>query len=232
MILVLSIFSNHRARNKIFEGLNEINALEGKISTSNYCLYPHSQGLLSSLSFPFLSSLSRSKGREKETETLGTMLCCASLKNGFALIGLQMTSTKVNTPTNHNSSKQRNEAIGIPWNYLKLAQTAGKIARTRCDWFWLKNWREIFKPIAKRRNRQLRNDFLQSFKRYSILLDDITYVCHTEKTNREQYHADEQHNQFPEATQSRWMLLDDTWSKYFHSTKLKTKKNKKNIKIQ
>ena len=31
MILVLSIFSTHIARNKMYEGLNEINALEGKI---------------------------------------------------------------------------------------------------------------------------------------------------------------------------------------------------------
>ena len=124
---------------------------------------------------------------------------------------------------------KQSEFLEITWNLLKLREKSRVQGAIGSGW---KTGARFFKPIAKRRNRQLRNDFLQSFKRYSILLDDITYVCHTEKTNREQYHADEQHNQFPEATQSRWMLLDDTWSKYFHSTKLKTKKNKKNIKIQ
>ena len=46
------------------------------------------------------------------------------------------TKTKVITPTNHDRGKQRDETITIPSNYLKLAQSAGKITRTWCDWFW------------------------------------------------------------------------------------------------
>ena len=44
--------------------------------------------------------------------------------------------TKTITPTNHNRSKQHYEPITIPSNYLQLAQSAGKIRRTWCDWFW------------------------------------------------------------------------------------------------
>ena len=46
------------------------------------------------------------------------------------------TKTKAITPTNHNRGKQRHEPITIPSNYLKLAQSAGKITRAWCDWFW------------------------------------------------------------------------------------------------
>ena len=46
------------------------------------------------------------------------------------------TKTKVITPTNHDRGKQRDEPITPPSNYLKLAQSAGKITRTRRDWFW------------------------------------------------------------------------------------------------
>ena len=31
--------------------------------------------------------------------------------------------------------------------------SSGKIARTRCHWLWLVNWREFFKPITERSNR-------------------------------------------------------------------------------
>jgi len=46
------------------------------------------------------------------------------------------TKTKAITPTSHNRSRQRDEPITIPSNYLKLAQSAGKITRTWRDWFW------------------------------------------------------------------------------------------------
>ena len=46
------------------------------------------------------------------------------------------TKTKVITLTNHNRNKQRHEPIRIPSDYLKLARSAAKITRTRCDWFW------------------------------------------------------------------------------------------------
>ena len=39
------------------------------------------------------------------------------------------TKTKAITPTNHDRGKQRDEPITIPRNYLKLAQSAGKITR-------------------------------------------------------------------------------------------------------
>ena len=47
------------------------------------------------------------------------------------------TKTKVITPTNYDRGKQRDEPITIPSNYLKLAQSAGKITRTwrYCFWF-------------------------------------------------------------------------------------------------
>ena len=56
------------------------------------------------------------------------------------------TNTKVITATS-NMSKLREDPIRIPSNYPQRVQSAGKIARSRCDWFcfrshWLKNWRE------------------------------------------------------------------------------------------
>ena len=46
------------------------------------------------------------------------------------------TKTKVVTPTNRDRGKQRDEPITIPSNYLKLAQSAGKIMCTWHNWFW------------------------------------------------------------------------------------------------
>ena len=46
------------------------------------------------------------------------------------------TKTKAITPTNHNRSRQRDEPITIRSNYLYLPQSAGKITRTWCHWFW------------------------------------------------------------------------------------------------
>ena len=45
--------------------------------------------------------------------------------------------TKAITPTNHNRNEQHYEPITVPSNYPQLAQSAGKITRTWCDWFWL-----------------------------------------------------------------------------------------------
>ena len=47
------------------------------------------------------------------------------------------TKTKAIIPTNHNRNKQHYEPITVPSNYPQLAQSAGKITRTWCDWFWL-----------------------------------------------------------------------------------------------
>ena len=46
------------------------------------------------------------------------------------------TKTKAITPTNYDRGKQRDEPITIPSNFLKLAQSTGKITRTWRDWFW------------------------------------------------------------------------------------------------
>ena len=50
------------------------------------------------------------------------------------------TKTKaIITPTNCNHvdrGKQHDEPITFPSNYQKLAQSAGRITRTWCDWFW------------------------------------------------------------------------------------------------
>ena len=46
------------------------------------------------------------------------------------------TKTKAITPTDHDRSRQRDEPITIPSNYLKLAQSGGKIMRSWRDWFW------------------------------------------------------------------------------------------------
>ena len=45
------------------------------------------------------------------------------------------TKIKAITPTNHDRGKQRDEPITVPSNYLKLAQSAGKITPTWRDWF-------------------------------------------------------------------------------------------------
>ena len=64
------------------------------------------------------------------------------------------TETKAITPTNHNRSRQRDEPITVPSNYLKLAQSAGKITRTWRDWFWFCfSLVENLAPITKRSNR-------------------------------------------------------------------------------
>ena len=48
--------------------------------------------------------------------------------------GCRKTNAKTITPTNLNGSKQRDEPIRIPGNYLQLAQSAGKITHIWCDW--------------------------------------------------------------------------------------------------
>ena len=46
------------------------------------------------------------------------------------------TKTKAIIPTNHNRNKQHDEPITVPSNYLPLAQSAGKMTLTWCEWFW------------------------------------------------------------------------------------------------
>lgn len=45
-------------------------------------------------------------------------------------------NNKVITPTNHNSRKQRDEAIRIPAITCYLLKGQEKITCTRCAWFW------------------------------------------------------------------------------------------------
>ena len=68
---------------------------------------------------------------------------------------VEKTIGKVTTPTNPNRSKERDEPIKIPSNYLSLTQSAGKSAPSRCDPFWfcfslVENWRKILKPIRSK----------------------------------------------------------------------------------
>ena len=68
------------------------------------------------------------------------------------------TKTKSITPTNHNRSKLLDEPITTPGNYPYLAQSAEKSHVHSAIGFglvsrWFKNWRDPFKPITKRSNR-------------------------------------------------------------------------------
>lgn len=86
--------------------------------------------------------------------------------------GTQLDSARSKTPTNHferfwnncrktnfelitptycnsyyNRSKQGKEPIGIPSYHLSLPQSAGKIARTRSELFWL--WISLVEKLAR-----------------------------------------------------------------------------------
>ena len=66
------------------------------------------------------------------------------------------TKTKAITPTNYDRGKQRDEPITIPSNYLAQSQEKSRVHGAIGFGFashWLKNWREPFKPIIKRSNR-------------------------------------------------------------------------------
>ena len=70
--------------------------------------------------------------------------------------GFQITST------NYNRSRQRDEPITIPSNYLFIRTKRGKnhaymveLASRGFASHWLKNWRESLKPITRRSNRNL-----------------------------------------------------------------------------
>lgn len=72
------------------------------------------------------------------------------------------------TPTNRNSSKQHDEPIRT------LAITCSLFkSRVQCviafgfASHWLKTWREIFRPVIKCSNRIPRNNFRQSFEKYT-----------------------------------------------------------------
>ena len=65
------------------------------------------------------------------------------------------TKTKAITPTNHDRSRQRDEPITITCNSLEAREKSrvhGAIG-FGFDFHWLKNWRDSFKPITKRSNR-------------------------------------------------------------------------------
>ena len=72
--------------------------------------------------------------------------------------GFRTTNSNLTSATNLNRSKQSDEPIRILSDYLEPAHSAGKTTRTKCDWFWfcfslVENWRETFKPITRRSNR-------------------------------------------------------------------------------
>ena len=67
------------------------------------------------------------------------------------------TKTKAITPTNHNTNSAGNQSqfIAITCNSLKArgkSRLRGAIGFGFTS-HWLKNWRESFKPITKRSNR-------------------------------------------------------------------------------
>ena len=72
-----------------------------------------------------------------------------------------MTNNEVIVATNHMRSKQRDEPIIIPRNYLYNLLKAREKSRVCVQvrlvlifaYHWLKNCREIFKPTTKRSNR-------------------------------------------------------------------------------
>ena len=79
------------------------------------------------------------------------------------------------TATNHNRSKQHNEPITIPSNYLYLAQSAGKIMHTWCDWFWfclslVEKLALVFWANHLAWQSQSHNQFRQSFENCSIVM--------------------------------------------------------------
>ena len=70
---------------------------------------------------------------------------------------VEKNKTKAITPTNHDRGKQRDEPITIPSNYLKLKAREKSYVHGAIGFgfasHWLKNWRESFKLIIKRSNR-------------------------------------------------------------------------------
>ena len=75
---------------------------------------------------------------------------------------------KVIPTTNHNRRKQSDEPIRIPTNYPWLAQSAGKIARVRCDGLCFSLLKRLARsqsrwPQQSQWQRQLRHQFWQSF---------------------------------------------------------------------
>ena len=65
------------------------------------------------------------------------------------------TKTKAITPANHNRNKQRDEPITVPSNHLEAREKSrvhGAIGFGFAS-HWLKNWRDSFKPMTKRSNR-------------------------------------------------------------------------------
>ena len=69
---------------------------------------------------------------------------------------LSKNQNQNNYPTNHNRSRQRDEPITIPSNYLYLeARENSRVHGAIGFGFasrWLKNWRESCEPVTKRSN--------------------------------------------------------------------------------
>ena len=66
---------------------------------------------------------------------------------------LSKTKSKAITPTNHNRSRQHHEPITITCNTLEAREKSRVHGAIGFASHWLKNWRESFKPITKRSNR-------------------------------------------------------------------------------
>ena len=73
------------------------------------------------------------------------------------------------TPTNHNKSEQSDKPIRIP-SILHVTCPKGNctIGFTFASYYWLQNWREIFKPIIKRGNHNQVINFRQSFELFNL----------------------------------------------------------------
>ena len=81
-----------------------------------------------------------------ELPVIGVALLKLKRRTVFKWVSKSHYHSKYFDQPQHLKSKHRDEPIIIPSKYLKLAQSAGKIARTRsrCDWFWF-----CLSPIEK-----------------------------------------------------------------------------------
>ena len=89
-------------------------------------------------------------------------LYCETIRSYYS--GIQITVEKLiqkkkkNAAINHNESKQLDEPIRVPDNYLSRAQAREKLRVQGAIGFGfashcLKNWREVLKPITKHSKR-------------------------------------------------------------------------------
>ena len=87
--------------------------------------------------------MSTSKEKNGITERLVSVLAFHLALERFSN-DCRKTIADVIILTNHKRDKQRGKPIRIiSFSYLYLAQSAGKIVLTRCDWFWFWSWLSV-----------------------------------------------------------------------------------------